>query len=227
MTPTFTSQFDQSMRRYYDLLSREYDEWHHREGKFADRPDNNQWHAEISQLCERVQPFGYGRLLEIAAGTGRWTQYLARHAKVVALDYAPLMLQQTQLRLHKQNMAAQCVRGDAYTLPFGAASFDGCFFGFWLSHVPLVWLQAFLADVRRVVRRGGQVLVVDSAPKMPERQPNVEYILERVLNDESRHDVLKIFHTPETLAATLTPLGKVLDTWATGRFFSGAVVEVV
>ena len=227
MTPTFTPQFDQTMRHYYDLLSREYDEWHHREGKFADRPDNDQWHAEISQLCERIQHFGHGKVLEIAAGTGRWTQYLAKHAEVVALDYAPLMLQQIQIRLYKQNMTVQCVRGDAYTLPFGTASFDGCFCGFWLSHVPLARLPTFLAEVRRVVQRGGPVLVIDSAPKMPEQQPNVEYILERVLNDESRHQVLKIFHTPETLATTLAPLGRVLNTWMTGRFFSGAVVEIV
>ena len=226
MTQTFTSQFDQSMRDYYDQRSSEYDEWYLREGKFAGRPDADQWHAEVAQLRERVQQFGHGRLLEIAAGTGWWTQHLARRAEVVALDYAPLMLQQTQLRLHKQNMTVQCVRGDAYTLPFGTASFDGCFFGFWLSHVPLVRLPAFLVEVRRVVRRGGQAMIVDSAPSTPEQQPNVEYFHERILNDETCHQVLKIFHTPETLAATLTPLGRALDTWTTGRFFSGALVEI-
>ncbi|MEM8531628.1 MAG: class I SAM-dependent methyltransferase [Chloroflexota bacterium] len=226
MTQTFTSQFDQAMRDYYDQRSSEYDEWYLREGKFAERPDADQWHAEVAKLRERVQPFGYGRLLEIAAGTGWWTQHLARRAEVVALDYAPLMLHQTQLRLQEQNMIAQYVRGDAYTLPFGSASFDGCFFGFWLSHVPLVHLPDFLAEVRRVVRRSGQVMIVDSAPSTPEQQPNVEYFHERILNDESCHQVLKIFHTPETLATTLMPLGKVLDTWTTGRFFSGVVVEV-
>ncbi|NOK58255.1 MAG: hypothetical protein GFH27_549279n61 [Chloroflexi bacterium AL-W] len=226
MTQTFTSQFDQSMRDYYDQRSNEYDEWYLREGKFADRLDTDQWHAEVAQLRERVQHFGHGRLLEIAAGTGWWTQHLVRRANVIALDYAPSMLQQTRLRVQNQQMEVQCVRGDAYALPLATASVDGGFFGFWLSHVPLAQLPTFLAEVRRVVRSGGQVMIVDSAPSAIEQQPNVEYFHERILNDESRHQVLKIFHTPATLATTLTPLGKVLDTWTTGRFFCGALVEV-
>src|SRR5262245_45261101 len=136
MTDILTPTRDAAMRDYYDQRAAEYDQWYLREGRFANRPKPAHWHAEVAQLRERVAAFGGGRLLEIAAGTGWWTQHLARRAEVTALDYAPAMLAQACARLRAQGLRAALVRGDAYQLPFGAARFDYCFFGFWLSHVP-------------------------------------------------------------------------------------------
>lgn len=214
------------MRAYYDQRATEYDQWYRREGRFAERPDADRWHAEVALLRERVAGFGRGRLIEIAAGTGWWTQHLARRAAVVAVDYAPAMLAQVKARLSAQGQQVARVRADAYALPFGSGSFDSCFFGFWLSHVPYGRLPAFLGELRRVMRPGGHVMVVDSAPTEPEQQPGVEYLHERVLNDGSCHEVLKILHTPETIAAALAPLGALKEAWSTGTFFSAALVEV-
>jgi ubiquinone/menaquinone biosynthesis C-methylase UbiE len=118
------------------------------------------------------------------------------------------------------------VRADAYALPLASSSYDCCFFGFWLSYVPYARLADFLGEVRRVVRPGGQVLVVDSAPAEPGQVPGVEFLHERVLNDGSRRKVLKTLHTPETIAEALAPLGPVIEAWGTGRFFTGAIVAV-
>jgi demethylmenaquinone methyltransferase/2-methoxy-6-polyprenyl-1,4-benzoquinol methylase len=118
------------------------------------------------------------------------------------------------------------VRADAYYLPVAPASFDCCFFGFWLSHVPYARLPEFVGELRRVVREGGQVMVVDSAPTEADQAPGVEYYHERILNDGSRHAVLKILHTPETIAAALAPLGSVVGSWCIGTYFTGAVVEI-
>jgi demethylmenaquinone methyltransferase/2-methoxy-6-polyprenyl-1,4-benzoquinol methylase len=214
------------MRVYYDQRADEYDQWYRREGRFAGRPDADRWHAEVGLLREGVAAFGHGRLLEIAAGTGWWTQHLARRTAVTAVDYAPAMLARTQARLAAQGLRANRVRADAYRLPLARASFDSCFFGFWLSHVPYARLPEFLGELRRVVRRRGRVMVVDSAPVEPDQTPGVEYLHERILNDGSRHTVLKILHTPETLGAALAPLGALVDAWGTGKFFSAAIVEV-
>ena len=54
------------------------------------------------------------------------------------------------------------MRGDAYHLPFADGSFDCCFFGFWLGHVPFALLDEFFAEVDRVLRPGAAVLLVDS-----------------------------------------------------------------
>jgi demethylmenaquinone methyltransferase/2-methoxy-6-polyprenyl-1,4-benzoquinol methylase len=223
----FTPARDRAMRDYYDQRADEYDEWYLREGRFAGRPDPERWHAEVARLRERVAGFGHGQLLEIAAGTGWWTQHLARRAAVTAIDYAPAMLARLGRRLRAHGLRADRLRADAYDLPLAAAQFDCCFFGFWLSHVPYARLGGFLAELRRVVRPGGQLMVVDSAPTDAGQAPGVEYFHERVLNDGSRHAVLKILHTPETIAAALAPLGRVVEAWGTGTFFTGAIVEII
>lgn len=226
MTHTLTADRDAAMRAYYEQRADEYDQWYLREGRFADRADPQRWHAEVAALRERVAAFGDGRLLEVAAGTGWWTQHLARRAAVTAIDYAPAMLGQLGARLRQQSLEAGRVRADAYRLPFAAGSFDCCFFGFWLSHVPYQRLGEFLAELRRVVRPGGRAMVVDSAPWQPEHAPGVEYFHERILNDGTRHEVLKILHTPATIAAALAPLGRAIEAWETGAFFTGAIVAV-
>ncbi len=226
MTEFFSSTADTAMREYYNQRAAEYDQWYLREGVFAARDNAERWHAEVAQLRARVQEFGYGRLLEIASGTGWWTQHLARRATVTALDYAPAMLGQLAARLHKHSLQAERVRGDAYALPFRAARFDCAFFGFWLSHVPRARRPAFLAELRRVLLPGSSVMVVDSAPTAPEQIPGAEFLHERVLNDGSRHHVLKILHTPESMREALAPLGGIAESWSTGTFFTGAIVKI-
>ena len=226
MPNDFTPESDAAMRAYYQQRAGEYDEWYLREGRFAGRAESERWHAEVALLRERVQGFGHGRLLEIAAGTGWWTQHLARRAAVTALDYAPAMLAQLGSRLAAHGLQAARVRGDAYALPFAAQSFECGFFGFWLSHVPHARLPEFVAELQRVIRPGGLVMVVDSAPTDPEQIPGREFLHERVLNDGSRHHVLKILHTPASLSDTLAPLGGPIDSWSTGRFFSGTIVKI-
>jgi demethylmenaquinone methyltransferase/2-methoxy-6-polyprenyl-1,4-benzoquinol methylase len=226
MAELLTPQRDAAMRAYYDQRAGEYDQWYLREGRFAQRADPERWHAEVAELRARIAAFGGGRLLEVAAGTGWWTQHLARRADVTALDYAPAMLARLAARLHAQGLDAARVRGDAYALPFASGRFDACFCGFWLSHVPFTRLPAFLSELRRVARSGAGVLIVDSAPTASDQLPGVEYFHERILNDGSRHQVLKILHTPASLTSALAPLGRTLDAWSTGRFFTGALFEI-
>lgn len=217
---------DAAMREYYNQRATEYDQWYLREGLFAGRADAAGWHAEVALLRTHVQRFGTGQLLEIASGTGWWTQHLARRATVTALDYAPAMLAQLGARLSDADLMAARVRGDAYALPFTAHSFDSAFFGFWLSHVPHARLPAFCAELRRVLRPGASLMVADSAPTAPEQFPGAEFLHERVLNDGSRHSVLKILHTPASMAQSLAPLGTIAEAWSTGTYFTGVIVKI-
>jgi hypothetical protein len=61
MEDTFTSEADAAMRAYYDQRADEYDEWYLRQGRFAERPEAERWHAEVARLRERVAGFGAGR----------------------------------------------------------------------------------------------------------------------------------------------------------------------
>jgi ubiquinone/menaquinone biosynthesis C-methylase UbiE len=215
------SDLDDAMRRYYARRAPEYDDWYERRGRYDDPATNAPWHAEVAELERIAATGGTGHLLDVACGTGRWTARFAANpavARVTALDRAPEMLERTRARLAGLALTAELVRGDAYALPFAADSFDSCFFGFFLSHVPLDRVAGFLGELRRVLRPGGEILVFDSL-LAPGREPL--QVQERPLNDGSRHRVLKIYYTPETLAAVLAELtapGSVA-TRATGAYF--------
>jgi demethylmenaquinone methyltransferase/2-methoxy-6-polyprenyl-1,4-benzoquinol methylase len=207
------------MQQYYDERAAEFDEWYLRLGKYVDPENDAQWRDELAQLTDWVKAFGYGRVLELASGTGWWTRYLARRAAVIALDYAPTMIEVARRRLQDVNGRACLLRGDAYRLPFADAAFDGCFFGFWLSHIPRDWLSSFFNEVNRMLRVGGAVMIVDSKPYRGE-QPNVDLKQERILNDGSRHQIVKVYHTPATLHTLLAQFGAHVETWTTGKFFT-------
>ena len=213
------------MQAYYDDRAAQYDDWYLHINMYADPETDEQWHAEVTQMTGWIKAFGGGRLLEIASGTGWWTRHLARRAQVTTVDYAPAMIAVLRERLRAEGVSAQVTRGDAYRLPFAGDAFDCCFFGFWLSHVPDALRAQFFAEVRRVVRAGGEVLIVDSKPFRGE-SPGVELKQERVLNDGSRHHIVKVYHTPQSLANLLAHVGANVQTRTSGKFFTAGKYTV-
>lgn len=225
---SFTEEDDRAMRIYYDERAAEYDQWYLLEGIYSGLTDRARWNAELALLADRVSEFGAGRILEIAPGTGWWTRHLARRGRVVGVDWASRMLAETRKRAAETTL----VRGDSYALPFRNASFDSCFFSFWISHVPHARLDEFLQGVRRAVRPGARIMAVDNAASgwdvagfRGPPQPGKEYLHKRPLTDGSKHQVLKIFHSPQTLAAALAPLGQVVEAATTGRYIVFAIVR--
>ncbi len=73
-------------------------------------------------------------------------------------------------------------------------------------------LPIFFDDVNRVLHAGGAVMIVDSKPFRGEK-PGEQLKPERVLNNGSRHQIVKVFHAPETLKALLEPFGIHVQTW--------------
>ena len=210
-----------SMHRYYEQRAPEYDDWYDRRGRYDNPATNAQWHAEVVRLGAVADQVAGGHILDLACGTGRWTPRLAAPpgARLVGADYAPAMLAQTAARMAAHGLRDRLApaRVDAYALPFAPATFDTVFFGFWLSHVPLDRVAAFLAGVVRVVRPGGRVVIFDSL-YTPDRAARSE-VQDRPLKDGSQHAVLKIYYTPDQLAAALAPFGHVRQATSTGQFF--------
>lgn len=154
---------------------------------------------------------------------------MVHNARVVAIDYAPAMLSVADQRLRNLGVSAEFVQADAYAIPFGRVTFDSAFFGCWMSHVPYTRVNEFLDELQRVLKTGAVVMAIDTAPPPGGGgglAPGAEYFNPRVLNDRSRHRVLKIDHSPETLGSTLAALGRVIESWTTGHFFVGAMIEV-
>ena len=89
---------------------------------------------------------GIRTVLEVAAGTGWWTRRLAPRNRVIATDYAPEMIACAR-RLAGPSDAVERCRADAYRLPVAEGAVDACFFGFWLSHVPVSRAVEFMREV--------------------------------------------------------------------------------
>ena len=93
----------------------------------------------------------------------------------------------------------------------------GCF----MSHVPHARLPELIDGIRRALKSGGLVMAIDTGPGSEEsrRRAGTEYYNPRTLKDGSRYErVLKIDHTPETLANALAPLGRTVESWSIGSF---------
>lgn len=149
---------------YYRVRAAEYDEWFYRLGRY-DCGDalNRRWFAEVHQIMKALHDVGpVGEVLELACGTGIWTeQLLTISQRITAVDVSPEMLALNRDRLQAPNVAY--VQRDLFAWE-PEAQYDMVFFAFWLSHVPPEQLDAFLDKVRRALKPGGRLFIVDLRP---------------------------------------------------------------
>jgi demethylmenaquinone methyltransferase/2-methoxy-6-polyprenyl-1,4-benzoquinol methylase len=171
------------------------------------------------------------RVLDLAAGTGTSTQpHLDRGALVVACDFSLGMLRAG--RLHRPTLPF--VAGDALRLPFADAVFDAVTISFGLRNVHDP--QAALAEMLRVTRPGGRLLVCEfSQPR--DRRLRTVYLgyLMRALPSVARRlssspdayvylaESIRAWPDQRTLAAQLARAGWADVAW---RDLSGGIVAL-
>ena len=111
------------------------------------------------QLIDEMGPFHGGRLLDVGCGNGAQTvRLLDRFAEVVGLDVVPAHLTEFETYLVRQGVAhCRTVLYDGGTMPFDDASFDAVLSIETLEHVASE--AGTLAEIRRVLRRGGTLVV--------------------------------------------------------------------
>src|SRR5512146_924310 len=86
---------DETLREqiaYYQARAGEYDEWFLRQGRYDHGPEMNaRWFAEVEQVARALEAFApTGDVLELASGTGLWTQRLVATARTLtAVDSSP------------------------------------------------------------------------------------------------------------------------------------------
>ena len=100
-----------------------------------------------------------GDLLDLCAGTLDFTAALAPNARsIVAVDFCAPMLDAGRKKI-PPGANVETVCADARELPLEAGNFDGAVIGFGIRNVPEP--ERALAEVRRVLRPGGRLVVVD------------------------------------------------------------------
>lgn len=210
---------------YYRERANEYDEWFLRQGRY-DRGEeqNRQWFAEVEQVAEALETFApTGNALELACGTGIWTQRLARSAQTVtAVDSSPEMLALNQARGGAAHVTY--AQADLFTWQ-PMTRYDVVFFSFWLSHVPMERFGEFWGLVAQCLAPGGRVFFLDSlytetsTAKDHQLEGAEATTLTRRLNDGREFRIVKVFYTPDVLQERLSALGWVAHIEATERYF--------
>jgi phosphatidylethanolamine/phosphatidyl-N-methylethanolamine N-methyltransferase len=100
------------------------------------------------------------RVLDVGVGTGLSLSVFPKHCKVVGIDLSTEMLGKAKKKITAQKLDnIKVVSMDAMRIGFEDNSFDKVF----LSHVVSVVPDPYrvMAEVRRVCRKGGQVVIVN------------------------------------------------------------------
>ena len=175
---------------YYAQRAAEYE-------RIYARPERQ---AELAALKTRLRKMFAGRkVLELACGTGYWTEVIApAAAQLTAVDINEEVLRIARTK-HYPGMVVSFVQGDCYAPPDAGRAHDALFAGFWWSHVPLARLDAFLAKALLAVKPGGLIAFLDnnyvegSSTPVAHRDADGNRYQLRTLEDGSQHEVLKNF----------------------------------
>lgn len=149
----------------------------------------------------------FDHILELACGTGFWTETLLQMGRsVTAVDAAPEMLEIARKRLGEERITYQ--QADVFRWE-PAQEFDLVFFANWLSHVPPESLDDFLSKVRRDVHTGGQIAIVDQhAPSADDKNvAKADIYATRPLSDGREFTIVKAFYDLADLEKKLERLG--------------------
>lgn len=190
------------METYYARRAAEYE-------KIYDKPERQ---ADLARMREDFPAVLAGRrVLEIACGTGYWTPLIAaRAASVMAIDFNEETLEIARSKSYPRgNVTFR--QGDAYALPAFAQKFDGCFAGFWWSHVPLRRIDSFMKQLQKHLEPGATLVFHDNryvegnSTPLSRKDAEGNTYQTRRLADGSSHEVLKNYPTRQELEARLAP----------------------
>ena len=155
---------------------------------------------DLRALEARIRKMLAGRkVLELACGTGYWTEVIATSAaRITAIDVNEEVLQIAKAKGYPMDKV-KLQTGDCYSPPDFGRTHDALFAGFWWSHVPLEKMASFLQAVTRCVAPGALIAFLDnryvegSSTPVSRRDAQGNSYQTRKLDDGSSHEVLKNF----------------------------------
>jgi len=199
---------DERLVAYYSRRAAEY------EAIYA-KPERQ---VDLAVLRERLLALLAGhRVLELACGTGYWTQFIAADAaSVLATDRSPEVLALAR-RKPLPPGRVEFAEYDAFSLPPLGGRFTAVLAAFWWSHVPRRRLAPFLEQLARALGPGVRAVFADnrfvegsSTPVARTDEHGDTYQVRR-LADGSEHEVLKNFPTRDELLEAAASVGEAIE----------------
>jgi demethylmenaquinone methyltransferase/2-methoxy-6-polyprenyl-1,4-benzoquinol methylase len=193
------------IEHYYSKRAAEYE-------RIYQKPERQR---ELEWLRGRIpQLFRARTVLEVACGTGYWTQFIARSAaRVHACDINESVLEiarEKPLPAGKVNF----FKADAISLEGVPGGCDAAFAGFWWSHVKKSDLAHFVRNLSSRLERGSVVGILDnqyaegSSTAISRRDAEGNTYQMRKLANGEEYEVLKNFPTAQELADALRPVAR-------------------
>lgn len=179
----------------------------------------------LDELLSAINAFRpTGHVLELACGSGVWTELLQRSAaSVTAVDGAPEMLARARTRLGS-SASVRFVEADIFSW-HPTRSYDAVFFGFWISHVPEDRFDLFWKLVDDALEPDGRVFFFDDNYRTDiELVEGIHSpIVQRELNDGTAFRIIKMPYEPAELERRLRALDwDISVTGTSGPFYWGA-----
>jgi demethylmenaquinone methyltransferase/2-methoxy-6-polyprenyl-1,4-benzoquinol methylase len=215
------------MVAYYAARAAEYDDWYLRRGRYERGPIHDAaWNAELDAAGRWLDGLPMsGRLVELAAGTGWWSPLLAAKGELWMSDATEAPLERARDRLLAHGLRAHLHVRDAWAEPeTPPAPADALFAGFWLSHVERDRTGPFLDLGARWLAPAGRIALIDSLPDpqsgAADHPTPADDRSVRRLDDGREFTIVKVYRTPDEVAAALAAAGFAeVDVTTTGRFF--------
>lgn len=113
---------------------------------------------ESYYVANRWSELGYRRVLDFGCGLGRHSIFFARQGfHVSAFDLSPEGASHLERWAREEALEVDVATADMRSLPYRDHSFD-CIFAFHaISHTDTAGMQEILAEIRRVLRPGGEI----------------------------------------------------------------------
>ena len=187
---------DKFLRLYYAQRAKEYE-------KVYLKPERQQNLRELKELLKTV--FSGHHVLEVACGTGYWTQTISETAaSVLATDCNEEVIEIAKTKGYHACQVSFAI-ADAYALTPIEGYFTACFCGFWFSHIPKTRRDVFIRGLHAKLPENALVVMIDnryvegSSTSLSGTDGEGNSYQIRHLEDGTAHKILKNFPTETEL----------------------------
>ncbi len=225
MDKSVSSKMLDEMIAYYRARANEYDEWFYRRGRYDRGAEANaRWHSEVQEVFASLDALDIkGDVLELAPGTGIWTERLLRSAtSITAIDASPEMIAINRARVASDRVSY--VETNLFQWQ-PARTYDAICFCFWISHIPAEKLHTFLSTIAAALRPGGKIFFVDGRREPTSTAADHQLpaedaqVMTRRLNDGREFQIVKNFYETTSLAASFATVGLDVKVCETATYF--------
>ena len=195
------------MEKYYAKRASEYEEIYL-------KPERQENIIEAKGLLKNY--FYNKSVLEIACGTGFWTETISEVSKsILCTDLNNEVLDIAKSK--KYACKVDFLQDDSYILGKIREKYNSLFAGFWLSHIPKKKIQQFIEVIHNKLSDNAIIVFMDNLYVHGNSTPISRFDTEgnsyqiRKLNDDSQYEVLKNFYDESSLKECFKDYGKEIQ----------------